>query len=253
MEDLNDKINDGGATSAGQLSATEWNQLPSEIQNIIEGLGITLSGGDLNQLGKAIAGYVANGNTYTDSGAANAYVLSAIGSKQAPTAYTEGMRIRFQAANNNTGASTVNVAGLGVKNIKTSSGSDPAADDIATSLLTEAWYDVSAGYFVLSTPADLSDFANLLSANGYQKLPKGFILQWGTGTTDGAGTVTVTYPIAFPTATLAVLATDKATSIAATQIIASSSTPTTTQAVFYAITDAGAAISTPFFWLAIGY
>ena len=49
MEDLNDKV------LGGNLPAIEWNQVPSEIQNVIENLGISLSNGDLNQLGKAIA------------------------------------------------------------------------------------------------------------------------------------------------------------------------------------------------------
>jgi len=35
MQDLNDKINNVGSTADGQLSASEWNQLPSGIQNII--------------------------------------------------------------------------------------------------------------------------------------------------------------------------------------------------------------------------
>lgn len=125
MQDLNDKV------TGGNLSATEWNQVPSEIQNVIESLGITLSAGDLNQLGKAIAGYVANGNFYTDSGAANAYVLTTIGSKQSLTAYTDGDTFEFIASTPNTGASTVNVATLGVKNIKLRDGTDPAAGQIA--------------------------------------------------------------------------------------------------------------------------
>lgn len=124
MEDLNDKI------TGGTLSAAEWNQVPSEIQNVIEGLGITLSSGDVNQLGKAIAGYVANGNFYTDSGAANAYVLTSVGSKQSLTAYTDGACFEFIAGNPNTGASTVNVASQGVKNIKLADGTDPAAGQI---------------------------------------------------------------------------------------------------------------------------
>ena len=111
MQDLNDKV------TGNTLTAAEWNEVPSEIQNVIEGLGIALSGADLNQLGKAIAGYVANGAFYTDGGAADAYVLTQIGSKQAPTAYTDGMAVEFIPDNTNTGASTVNVAGLGVKNI----------------------------------------------------------------------------------------------------------------------------------------
>ena len=108
MQDLNDKI------TGGNLSAAEWNEVPSEIQIVIENTGQTLSGGDLNQLGKAIADYVANGSFYTDSGTANAKVLTAIGLKQAPTAYTDGMVVTFVVGTTNTGATNVNVATLGV-------------------------------------------------------------------------------------------------------------------------------------------
>ena len=124
MQDLNDKI------TGGNLPAVQWNELPSEVQNVIEGLGQTLTSGDLNQLGKAIAGYVANGAFYTDSGAANAYVLTKIGIKQSLTAYTDGAFCEFIADNVNTGASTVNVATLGVKDIKLRGGADPAAGEI---------------------------------------------------------------------------------------------------------------------------
>lgn len=125
MDDLNDKV------TGGTLTATEWNEVPSELQNVIEALGIALSSGDLNQLGKAIAGYVANGTFHTDSGVADAYVLTQIGSKQALTAYTDGAAFEFIAANAGTGAAaTVNVAGLGVKNIKLADGTDPASGQI---------------------------------------------------------------------------------------------------------------------------
>lgn len=43
-------------------------------------------------------------------------------------------------------------------------------------------------------------FLASLSANGYQKLPSGIIIQWGNATTGGGGGVTVTFPISFPTA-----------------------------------------------------
>ena len=111
MQDLNDKI------TGNSVTAAEWNQMPSEIQNVIEGLGQTLSGADLNQLGKSIAGYVANGNYYTDSGAADAYVLSKVGLKQTLPAYTDGARFTYVPDFSNTGASTANAAALGAKNI----------------------------------------------------------------------------------------------------------------------------------------
>ncbi|MCH9712741.1 MAG: hypothetical protein K0U20_08975 [Proteobacteria bacterium] len=55
---------------------------------------------------------------YNETGAADAYVLNPVGDMQGPGSYFEGMIIEFTPANNNTGASTVNVDGLGVVNIK---------------------------------------------------------------------------------------------------------------------------------------
>lgn len=111
MDDLNDKL------TGGNLTASEWNQPMSEIQSVIEGLGQALSGGDLTQLGKGIAGYVASGQFYTDSGTANAKVLTTIGAKQSATGYADGFTAVFRNGTLNTGATTVNVSGLGVVNI----------------------------------------------------------------------------------------------------------------------------------------
>lgn len=58
----------------------------------------------------------------------------------------------------------------------------------------------------LSTAVQTSQFtgSNQSLANpGYQKLPGGLILQWGTVTTNGTTTKSVTFPIAFPNALLA--------------------------------------------------
>ncbi|SFW77188.1 phage tail protein [Pseudomonas sp. NFACC04-2] len=55
-----------------------------------------------------------------------------------------------------------------------------------------------------------SQFGASLAANGYQRLPSGLIIQWGTaGTTNGFGTWT--YPIAFPNAVFRVFASNDAT------------------------------------------
>lgn len=97
--------------------ATELNQQVDELENIISDTGQTPSAGDLDQVGKGIVNYVAHGDFYTDSGIADAYVLSALGSKQSPTVYADGFKARFIVDNTNTGASTVNVATLGVKDI----------------------------------------------------------------------------------------------------------------------------------------
>lgn len=179
MEDLNDKV------TSGTLTATEWNQVPSEIQNVIEGLGITLSSGDVNQLGKAIAGYVANGSFYTDSGAADAYVLTSIGSKQSLTAYSDGDTFEFIADNPGTGAATANAAALGVKNIKLADGTDPAAGQIDGRTVLK--YDSGNGWLELVMSG--SKTLTIISASGTYNPPPGvkslkFI---STGAGAGAG------------------------------------------------------------------
>lgn len=50
--------------------------------------------------------------------------------------------------------------------------------------------------------ADLSSFDHLFGMNGYQKLPNGVIMQWGT-----ANNAPVTFPIPFPTEVVSVHAT----------------------------------------------
>lgn len=53
------------------------------------------------------------------------------------------------------------------------------------------------------TPAGLfSAYANNKTANGYTKLPNGLIIQWGSITISGTGTITgtITFPLAFPNA-----------------------------------------------------
>lgn len=143
MQQLNNKA------TGSVLTAAEFNEPMSELQNVIEALGQVLTTSDLNQLGKAIAGYVANSQAYTDTGTANTYVLNVIGSKQGPPAYTNGMRVRFVAANANTGASTVNVAGLGVKSIKTFAGGALTANAINTTYAVTLEYDSVSGWFFI--------------------------------------------------------------------------------------------------------
>lgn len=136
MQDLNDK------TTSGTVTAAEWNEMPSEIQQVIEDAGITLSGADLVQLAKAIANMVATMDFYSDStGAADAYVLLPIGIKEGLEALIDGARARFRPANASTGASTVNVNGLGVKDLLQEDGTAIIASDLVTTRDAEIRYD----------------------------------------------------------------------------------------------------------------
>lgn len=166
MQDLNDKL------TGGTLAASEWNQVPSEIQNVIESLGITLSVGDLNQLGKAIAGYVANGTFYSDSGSADAYVLSVIGSKQAPPSYSDGFHASFIAAAANTGGvATVNIAGIGAKNITNSGGRVLDGSEIFAGQLIRLVFSLSGDRFEIIDPAatHVTDMLALVSIPANQR------------------------------------------------------------------------------------
>ena len=51
-------------------------------------------------------------------------------------------------------------------------------------------------------------FTSSETASGYQKLPGGLIIQWGTGSAGAA----VTFPLAFPTAALNAIVTPQSTS-----------------------------------------
>jgi len=114
------------------ISATEFNQLPDELENVVTAGSGTPAAGTVDQVSKAIVDIVANADFYTDSGAADAYVLTATAPNKSPQSYRTGMKVRFRTSNANTGASVINVATLGSKNIKKQDGSsDPDAGDIS--------------------------------------------------------------------------------------------------------------------------
>lgn len=118
MEDLNDFI------TGNSLLAAQFIQPMSEIQNVITQGGIALSSGDLNQLGKGIANYIRNGQSYgTTFGAVNVYGLTTIGAKQAATDLVNGFTVIFRVAIANTGACTLNVDGLGADILTANDGS----------------------------------------------------------------------------------------------------------------------------------
>jgi len=129
-------------TPSSELQYTEFNNITEGLRNLINTTSQTASSGDTNQYAKSAAEYAASGWFYTDSGAADAYVLTNIGTLKSSNDYGARELISFRAANANTGASTVNVATKGVKNIKKADGStDPAAGDIPTDKDTWARYD----------------------------------------------------------------------------------------------------------------
>lgn len=124
------------------LNDDDLNGFKEENNNLILGSGQALTTSDRQQTNKAVAHYAAGGDYYQETGAADAYVLAPTGAKTAPPAYFTGMRIRFVAGNVNTGASTINVAGLGVKAlVSDTTGGGLTAGEISDTIISEAYYD----------------------------------------------------------------------------------------------------------------
>lgn len=142
--------------SAPQCDAEWLNSARAEVNNVILSTGDTLSGSaDTSQLGKSIAAYSCGGDFFSCTGAANTYALAVVGSKKAPTAYFDGMRVRFRPSANNTSSSTANVASLGAKNIYLKDGTTTLrADNLSTNRDVELVYDTTlnaaAGAFMIT-------------------------------------------------------------------------------------------------------
>lgn len=76
-----------------------------------------------------------------DTGAANAYVITFLAGQPVPTSYIAGMTVKFKAQTTNTGASTINVNGLGLVAVRRGNGIALAAADITSGGIVELTYD----------------------------------------------------------------------------------------------------------------
>ncbi len=201
----------------------------------------------LNQDGSLPVAYAA------DTGSANAY---AINPSPALTQYITGMPFTFSAANANTGASTLNINGLGTKAIVLPNGAALAGGEIVAGQMVTVIYD-GTSLRMMSEPANLAAFPASLAANGYVKLPGGLIIQWGTATTASTGAATVTFPLAFSTACWGVFVEENASNtgqIAASNINAVSASSFTLLMLVSGHADPANwdPASVPFWWVAIG-
>lgn len=154
------------------LNASDFNALNGELENIVTSTGQTLdpAGGpdsDLNMLGKAVTMYASGSTYYSDGGSANAYVLSRSGTLRSPTEYIDGLSVKFVAATSNTGASTINVVSIGVKDLVSSDGNALEAGDIIANDVINAVYILSEDNFrIFGVTRNLSGRINeLINAN----------------------------------------------------------------------------------------
>jgi hypothetical protein len=213
-----------------------YNNIVTELKNAITTTGEAIDATQI-QLSESLPSYAAVSTFYTDSGAADAYVLTPITTFKSPPSYINGMLIRFRAGNAGTGgAATVNVNGAGVKSLKEADGSTNPSS-IPTTEDSLFRYDgtvfrkvnavvaastTAAGIVELLTNAELAagtdttraaTAASILSlfaassrtASGYARLPinsggafSEIIVQWGTAVA-GTGNKSLVLPVAFTT------------------------------------------------------
>lgn len=87
----------------------------------------------------SVAEALGGGISYAaDTGVANAYVVDL---DIAPAAYVDGLTVTFKALNANTGPSTININGLGIKQLTRSNGLALVAGDIAVGQITTVIYN----------------------------------------------------------------------------------------------------------------
>lgn len=139
------------SSAPGALDGYPWekegvNDLLGFQQALLRAGGVAASGNPdtavlsqyLQMLVEIASGRAIN---YDESGIADAYVLDLQANQQGPANLFIGLEARFIPGNTNTGASTANVAGLGVKNIKTKDGNDPQAGDLLATEFAKLRYD----------------------------------------------------------------------------------------------------------------
>ncbi|QBR52705.1 hypothetical protein [Erwinia sp. QL-Z3] len=145
-----------------------------------------------------------------DTGAANAYVAQFV--PAIPT-LADGMRFTFKAKVANTGASTFAANGGSAYPLYSHAHQALQGGEIIANGLIEVEWNSSLTAWVMcgnsggalpviagsqsNHAVNLGQFSNNTGSPGYQKLPGGLVMQWGTAAVPASGSAVVTYPLAF--------------------------------------------------------
>lgn len=134
---------------APTCDADDLNGMNLEPNNAIQDSGQTLSYTDREQLSKALSAMASGGDFYTGGGAANIYTLTAITPRLGIAVLQDGMKFKFKVSATNTGASTLNVNGIGAKDIKNYLKLDISAGSLTENDYIEVMYNLSSDYFIV--------------------------------------------------------------------------------------------------------
>jgi hypothetical protein len=154
----NDGYADGDPTTGAQGSIPTFRpfeQMQRELCNFVSKSGLTLDAAlDGIQVAQAIQkGRV---NFADDTGTANNVVVAL---DPVPPAYAAGMRVWFTPAFSNTGASTINVSGLGARDIVRLDASAVQAGDMLADMGTGVVFNGTAFNLITTTPQQVRQLA----------------------------------------------------------------------------------------------
>lgn len=174
---------------ASNLPSSEWNALAQGHLNAIQVGGGALISGDSEQLPRSLASGSASWDFFADVGIANAYTLDVITNginaiaRPIPVALLDGQRVRFRTSNVNTGASTINVAGLGVKNITLDGVTSLAGGEISNVKENVLSFNTANDNFILIS----QDPIGLVTESQFLGKPPIFTYVNGTNISYGSG------------------------------------------------------------------
>jgi hypothetical protein len=245
--------NPGLGVPATLERASWFNMIQEELRGIVMAGGLAPSKTTYNQVLQAINILTQNtGSINSVAGGTTDAITGAY--TPAITALVNGMALYVRAGSaNSTTTPTFKADGTAIKTIVKGNNLPLVAGDIAgAGHWLELQYDLALDKWVLQNPAvPYAGFGKALSSSGYQKLPSGLIIQWGSGTTAGGGGILISNAIAFPNAVFTAVATANAVAVAANILSVS---PTLTATTVYASNGSGAAIvGLGAFYIAIGY
>lgn len=163
-------MNDVATKAVGlELTHNDFNATQADLEALITSTDQTLdpadtSGGDQEMVKKSVAGYAGAAWAYTDSGAANAHVVSIATNMEPITKYFDNLIVAYTPGNTNTSTTvTVNVSTLGAKNIRVVGGGLPSIGSINATKGLILKYNDSAGYFEAMLGAEQEGLVQLVS------------------------------------------------------------------------------------------
>lgn len=196
MRDIETKIDNTAPAASGRLPAAQFDSIQSELKGAVTQSGLLLDGANgpdtnLAMLAEAICRSASGGVGYRDTGAANAYVLTTPGSFVTPKAIFSMMWANWVPGNTNTGASTANVSGIGVKPIVTYLGAALIGGELLAGFPAQMFYSptiILGGAWVLAPWAS----ALLVSSSKILTAPRTLYVSSTTGNDNNDGLTTGT-------------------------------------------------------------